>query len=153
MKIEVVPGVWSSPLDESVAEDIVGAMIIMAVRLGIAHIPCDYRVILSSQKNETWDGARGMSIAHCDKKRCDATIYIMREDEIINMISTVGHELVHVKQFITEGLDIDKSLYQGNTWQINEGEDIDIDSPWEREAYEMEPVLLDYYLQYLERNK
>jgi hypothetical protein len=62
------------------------------------------------------------------------------------MISTLAHELVHLKQFAK--LELNDSLNKWKGFPVEEEKISYHDLPWEVEAYCIEEVLMRQYLQY-----
>ena len=80
-------------------------------------------------------------------------IELFRSRSKLNMICTLAHEMVHVKQFARNELR-DKSIKSKTvtTWYGEVYEDILYwDSPWEHEAYGLERALVAKFL--IEQNK
>ncbi len=86
-----------------------------------------------------------------------------KEDTSFDIIQTLAHEMVHVKQhaknehvkrFATTrgGLRIE-SLWMGKPWRPKKGESGYYDSPWEVEAYGREVGLMARWNKYIENNK
>jgi len=85
------------------------------------------------------------------------------EDTECDIIQTLAHEMVHVKQharnehvkrFATTkgGLRIE-SLWMGKPWRAKKYENIYYDAPWEVEAYGREVGLMARWNKYLENKK
>jgi hypothetical protein len=62
------------------------------------------------------------------------------------MISTLAHEMIHLKQFANMELNDSLSLWKG--FNIDEEQVPYHDLPWEVEAYCLEEILFNQYLQY-----
>lgn len=141
------------PYNNQVADKIRGAVAIMAVKLGIGHLPITYEVKLGNIPDKLSDDSRGLAIVDKRYNRYEAEIFVMREGKISDMISTLAHEMVHVKQFVKDGLDVAAAMYKGKQWTVSEGKDHYRDSPWEIEAHDKEITLTNHYLRYVEINK
>ena len=63
-------------------------------------------------------------------------------------IATVFHEMVHINQILTGRLNIDEQRWTGELYVGNYE-----DSPWEKEAWEMEKVLLNEYKAYVQSTR
>lgn len=74
------------------------------------------------------------------------TIGLRRQDDIQEMIKTLGHEMVHVKQYAKNELQSGvmvaargglkmSSRWMGEIWKPKGKEDAYYDAPWEIEAY------------------
>lgn len=84
---------------------------------------------------------------------------VLRNESINEMIKTLAHEMVHVKQHVRnelgkkhvvlhkDGLDI-KTEWLGTIWEPKKGEDPYYDSPWEIEAYGREVGLAYRFSKY-----
>jgi len=153
MIINVTGPFGGRPYNNQVADKIRGAVAVMAVRLGIGHLPITYEVKLGSTPNKLSCDSRGLAVVTKKYNKYQADIFVMREDKISEMISTLAHEMVHVKQFIKDGLSVSKSMYKGEKWVAAIGQDPYRDSPWEIEAHDKEVTLTNHYLRYLIMNK
>lgn len=152
MNITVTGPKFGAPYSKSVAQIIEGAISVMCCKLGIAHEPIEFEILLG-RTAEKYDGdARGWAHAHRAKNKWIATIFVMREHDITQMISTLAHELIHIKQFVKDGLDLNTLNFKGKKWKAKKNQDVCYDSPWEREAYSKELILLDHYLKYIAKN-
>lgn len=87
----------------------------------------------------------------------------LRKDNIDEMIQTLAHEMVHVKQhaknehvkrFATAkgGLKIE-SYWMGKLWRPSNGEVDFYDAPWEVEAYGREVGLMHRWVKYKEKRQ
>lgn len=85
------------------------------------------------------------------------TIALKRQDDLEEMIKTLGHEMVHVKQHakneLQSGVMIPTkgglrmtSRWMGKIWKPKTREDHYYDSPWEIEAYGREVGLYQKWL-------
>lgn len=79
------------------------------------------------------------------------TIEIQRGMSDRKMISTVLHEMIHVKQYVrNELIDIDAGKIQ---WKSRKFKDVDYwDQPWEREAYRYDERFTDEFIKYVHKN-
>ena len=70
-------------------------------------------------------------------------IWLYPSDNTRCILRTVFHEMTHIKQFFYGELDLDRSIprWKGKKCGANYK-----DQPWEREAHEMEVVLLKEFL-------
>jgi hypothetical protein len=80
--------------------------------------------------------------------RLNFAIKKYKEDPDIFLI--LAHEMVHVKQEVlkeyTFKLDRDGNLidfWRGKKWKAKKGQLVELDAPWELEAYKLETVLYD----------
>lgn len=97
-----------------------------------------------------------------EKKPRFFTILLKRQEED-DMISTLAHEMVHVKQYamgelrgaeFANGAGIhrdDDTLWHGQVWRPKRREDPYYDSPWEIEAFGREVGLFDRFNKQWER--
>jgi hypothetical protein len=152
MNIDVQGPNFGKPYSESVANKIRGAIAVMTCKLGIAHEPVHYEVLLGRTINKFDNGCRGWAYASKNRGKWTATIFVAREESLEDMLSTVAHELIHIKQFIKDGLDLNINQFKGKRWAARKNQDEDYDSPWEREAYGKEVALKEHFLKYLEKN-
>lgn len=88
------------------------------------------------------------------------TIKLKRVADEDDMMSTIAHEMVHVKQFAKgeyragismpskQGAVSVGSLWHGVKWVPKRGEDPYYDAPWEIEAYGREVGLYDRYVKH-----
>jgi len=152
MDIEVFGPNWGQPFCDKVARQLKGAICVMSTKLGIGHEPINYEILLGRTINKLDGDCRGWASAQKFGKIWSATIFVAREENFSDMLSTLAHELIHVKQFIKDGLDVDKGMFKGRRWNARKKQDEDVDSPWEREAYGKEVALLEYYLNYVGKN-
>lgn len=83
-----------------------------------------------------------------------------REDKD-DMLQTLAHEMVHVKQYAKNELHKIygtakgsrlESVWKGKIWRPRTGEVTCFDSPWEIEAYGREPGLVNQWLTYKNGN-
>jgi hypothetical protein len=86
----------------------------------------------------------------------------LRKDNINEMIQTLAHEMVHVKQHAKNehvkkhvtargGLKIE-SYWMGKLWRPSNGEVDFYDAPWEVEAYGREVGLMHRWINYKEKS-
>jgi len=86
---------------------------------------------------------------------------ILRNTEPTNMIKTLAHEVVHLKQHAKNELSrqrvfvgkesIDIPTWMGSIWVPKRGESLNYDSPWEIEAYGRETGLAHRFSTYWEK--
>jgi hypothetical protein len=60
------------------------------------------------------------------------------------VVEIIGHEMTHIKQFVYDGLDLDRCAFKGSEYIIEN----DLDywfAPWEVEARGMEQALWAYF--------
>lgn len=60
------------------------------------------------------------------------------------VVEIIGHEMTHIKQFVYDGLDLDRCAFKGSEYVIEN----DLDywfAPWEVEARGMEQALWAYF--------
>jgi len=139
------------PYSKQVANKISGGATIMATRLGIGHLPVTYTIKIGRALDKSptdYKDARGICSLTKKNNKYFAEIFIMREDKISAMIHTLAHEMVHIKQFIKDGLCLSKSTFRDSVWHPAEGQCPYRNSPWEEEAYTKEPFLANHYLRY-----
>lgn len=87
----------------------------------------------------------------------------LRNDSKDELIQTLAHEMVHVKQHAKNELVKDyatarggyhlESVWMGKVWRPKAGEDCYFDAPWEVEAYGREVGLMHQYVRFKEKNK
>ncbi len=80
-----------------------------------------------------------------------------------DLIQTLAHEMVHVKQHAKNELVKDygtarggyrlESVWMGKVWRPKAGEDCYFDSPWEVEAYGREVGLMHRWVKHKEKSK
>ena len=85
----------------------------------------------------------------------------LRDQKIEEMVKTLAHEMVHVKQHAKnelgeknmilhkDGFEIE-TMWCGNIWRPKKGEDAYYDSPWEIEAYGREVGLAYRFMKHWE---
>lgn len=87
------------------------------------------------------------------------TINLKRQKDIEEMIKTLAHEMVHVKQYARNELGKDliaskngtfklSTRWKGEPWSPGRNEDAYYDSPWEIEAYGREVGLYAKYVRW-----
>jgi len=141
------------PYNNQIADKIRGGVVVMAVKLGLGHLPITYNIKLGRQLNRTSDGARGYTGVSKKYNKYYAEIFLMREDKISAIISTLAHEMIHVKHFIKDGLDLEKAKFKGKKWAAKAGQDDYRNSPWEEDAHKNEEILANHYLRYCRANR
>lgn len=86
------------------------------------------------------DGANGMLIDDIPNKRF--TMLVQNGRHISQILMTIVHELVHVKQYIRDGLaEVSDSLFQNIRY---------LERWWEVEAFEKTPEIIGNYIRHLE---
>lgn len=86
------------------------------------------------------DGANGMIIDDIPNKKF--TILIQNGRHISQILMTIVHELVHVKQYIRDGLaEVSDSLFQNIPY---------LERWWELEAFEKTSEIIGDYVKHLE---
>lgn len=153
MDITVVGPNGGKAYSSSIEDTLRSAAIVMAAKLGIAHVPIKMEISVGRTLNKACDDARGLAFATKSRNKWYADIFVMRQKRLSSMISTLAHEMIHIKQFVKDNLDIEKNKFKGRVWKARKNEDIYEDSPWEREAYDNEEALARYYLDYVKRHK
>jgi hypothetical protein len=81
---------------------------------------------------------------YCDYDEDGISIAINPKMKKVQIITTLFHEMVHAKQYVNEEL-VSGEGSSPSRWM---GEECDVpylESPWEREAYELEAVMLDIF--------
>lgn len=152
MKVTVTGPNFGAPYSKSIVKTITGAITVMSHKLGIAHEDIDFEIMVGRTVDRHDEGCRGWAHAHRDRQKWIATIFVMREKSVSAMLSTLAHELIHIKQFIKDGLDLNTSNFKGKKWAARKDQSIYYDSPWEKEAYSKELSLLGYYEKYMQKN-
>jgi len=66
---------------------------------------------------------------------------LLRENDLVDTIKCIAHEMVHVKQHEHDGLDLETSMFKGVEW----GGDYWF-APWEVEARGLEEAFLMHFL-------
>ena len=87
------------------------------------------------------------SLGYCmeeDTNR-EFTITIRKGLSIQELIGTVVHEMIHVKQYVRKEL---KNVNGRTLWKKEDFSDVNyVDAPWEKEAYELEkPYTLECFM-------
>lgn len=80
-------------------------------------------------------------------------IDVSSEVPLLHLLETIAHEMVHLKQFRNMELKYREkfTMFQGVTYSLDTPYS---DEPWEQEAYSMEEVLVNMFIDYyLENNK
>lgn len=87
----------------------------------------------------------------------------LRNAKSDELIQTLAHEMVHVKQHARNELVKDygtarggyklESVWMGKVWRPRAGEDCYFDSPWEVEAYGREVGLMNRWIKHKEKSK
>lgn len=106
---------------------------------------------------------QGCCINEDDNRRSRFFTIQLRNDSVDELIQTLAHEMVHVKQhaknehvkrFATAkgGLRIE-SIWMGKPWRPKKNENGYYDAPWEIEAYGREVGLMAHWVKYKENKK
>lgn len=76
-------------------------------------------------------------------------VHVSSNKDVHEVLSTVFHELTHVKQYIQDGFDMtkDSAVWKGKSFKITGTFWNYWKSPWEKEARKMEKRLLKRYLE------
>jgi len=125
-----------------------------ANELGINKDYINYFISVGRTVNKPDEDARGWATVSSRKrpnknsKKWNAFIFVMRQHSLRGMLSTLAHEMIHIKQFVKEGLDVEASEFKGKTWKARKHQIKDFDSPWEREAYSNEAKLAAKFLKH-----
>jgi len=94
-------------------------------------------------KNKLEQSALGYCSFNNDFNEPEFDIEILNTKDIDDMLSTLAHEMVHARQYYRKELKFSNNK---NYWKKQEhSEDDGINSPWEREAYINERILLDLF--------
>jgi hypothetical protein len=152
MQVEVFGPQLGTPYNREIARKIKCATNILSVYLGIAHLDIDLTIRLGTTDHKGDDGCRGTALSYMHRNQWQADIFVMRQPRFRNMIKTLGHELVHIRQFTQQGLCLASSKFKRKRWVALPGQDPDLDSPWEQEAYSMEAELAEHYFSYVKKN-
>lgn len=142
---------------KSLEKTITDAIRFYAEHLGIEKSAISYYITVGRTLNKADGDARGWASVNSRKrpnknsKKWNAFIFVMRQRSLKRMLSTLAHEMIHVKQFVSEGLDLESSTFKGKTWKARKNQQEDYDSPWEREAYSNEHKLANKFLKHYKR--
>lgn len=103
----------------------------------------DLKVTISvTSLTGTMRGDATISSLSCGQVRINAN------DDFLTQLSTLAHEMVHIKQYVTGQLDCSES---GKRWKwhgrYHKGTEPYELSPWEREAYATEGILAQAFIQ------
>ena len=104
---------------------------------------------------------QGYCVNEDDTKRSRFFTIQLRKDDADDMIQTLAHEMIHVKQYVKNehlkrfattkgGLKIE-SVWLGKVWRPTKGEIHYYDSPWEIEAYGREVGLMHRWVKHTEK--
>jgi hypothetical protein len=118
---------------------------------------------LDIELNKTLD-VEGQCVSEDDTKNPRYfTIELRNHRDDDNIIQTLAHEMVHVKQYaknqlykklaLAKGGFSTDSVWEGKTWKPKRKQDRYFDSPWEIEAYGRELGLYHRWLKHLESQK
>jgi hypothetical protein len=102
---------------------------------------------------------KGECVNEDDTRRSRWFTISLRDENINEMIKTLAHEMVHVKQHVRNELGkkhvvlhkdgfVIQTEWQGQIWRPKKGEDAYYDSPWEIEAYGREVGLAYRFMKY-----
>ena len=148
MEIIITGPSGGQPYDKNVALKIESAVLIMATKLGIAHIPMCFDVMLGRTVSKTDGDCEGWCFAkqYRKSKPWEVSIFVWRKKRFRDMIKTLAHEMIHVKQHELDGLELTltESFFRGQKWL---GEYWF--SPWEVEARGYELAFLQHYLHWI----
>lgn len=67
--------------------------------------------------------------------------FLMEEASEEELVKIISHEMVHIKQFVKDGLDLDTSMFRGEKYPG----DSYFFAPWEVEARGYEKAFLNHY--------
>jgi hypothetical protein len=106
---------------------------------------------------------QGLCVNEDENSRSRFFTVQLRKDDLDEMIQTLAHEMIHVKQYAKNehfkkhlttkgGLKIE-SYWMGKHWKPTKGEVDYYDSPWEIEAYGREVGLMHRWIKYKEKNQ
>jgi|TARA_B110000967_G_C18611042_1_gene423990 hypothetical protein len=155
MSIFVAGPSGGKPYDKDVALKIESAIAIMSAKLGIAHVPMEFDITMGRTVNKTDGDCQGWCWAKQYKKSkpWEVSIFIWRKKRFRDMIKTLAHEMIHVKQFVKDGLDLSSEpTFKGKKFVAKKSQDEYWDAPWEKEAYSKQDALAEYYFNYLKKN-
>jgi hypothetical protein len=98
-------------------------------------------------------GADGWCFVEDDDRRPrEFTVQLDKTLDELALLTTLAHEMVHVWQYATGKLKLyqdGKHRYDGKVYSSNTKY---VDRPWESEAYELERVLVEEWLNRVPRN-
>ncbi len=154
MSIFVAGPSGGKPYDKDVALKIESAIAIMSAKLGIAHIPMEFDIILGRTVNKTDGDCEGWCFAkqYRKSKPWEVSIFVWRKKRFRDMIKTLAHEMIHVKQFVKDELDLTDNRFKGKKFVAKKNQSAYWDAPWEKEAYAKQDKLAQYYFDYLKKN-
>jgi len=154
MSITVTGPAGGKPYDTSIAVKLELAVNIMATKLGIAHIPMEFDISIGRTVDKTDGDCKGWCWAQQVKKNVpwEVSIFVMRKKRSSDMIKILAHEMIHVRQFVKDGLNLDSSKFKGKKFVARSNQSEYWDSPWEKEAYLKEKALAEYYFKYVRNN-
>ena len=112
------------------------------------HLPRHKLDILVNHRGMLRDGVYGwVSVTDCDWRPRAFEIEMHNRLDVESYIRTLLHELWHVYQHVKGAL---KDKHGKRYWRGIDHSQTDYeDQPWEQQAFQMEEVLLDEYLNYL----
>jgi hypothetical protein len=104
---------------------------------------------------------QGLCVNEDDNRRSRFFTVQLRKQDTDDMIQTLAHELIHVKQhaknehvkkhLITKGGLKIESYWKGKVWRPGRGEVDYYDAPWEIEAYGREVGLMHRWIKHTEK--
>lgn len=106
---------------------------------------------------------QGLCVNEDDNSRSRFFTVQLRKDSLDEMIQTLAHEMIHVKQYAknehvkkhltTKGGLMIQSYWMGKLWKPIKDEVDYYDSPWEIEAYGREVGLMHRWIKHKEKHK
>lgn len=154
MSITITGPHGGKPYNNAIAQKIQSAVIIMSTKLGIAHVPTEFDIAIGRTVDKLDGDSEGWCFARQLKKnkRWEVSIFLQRKKHFKDMIIILAHELIHAKQFIKDGLDVNSSEFKGKKFSAKNGQSNYWHSPWEKDAYAKQGVLAEYYFNYIKKN-
>ena len=137
-KMNIVEATGGNKVQRQIAEDVVSYMI---KRLMPRHRTLDITVELVDIKSD----AVGFCMM-CDRKR-EFVIEADKKQGIVQLVTTIVHEMIHVKQWVRNEMDDGCSGHIARWKSKTIPADTNYyDLPWEKEAYEKETYYSKLYL-------
>ena len=154
MSILVTGPSCGAPYDSNIATKIETAIIIMSAKLGIAHIPMEFDISVGRTIDKADGDCHGWCFAQPIRKTktWDVSIFVMRKKRFKDMITTLAHEMIHVKPFVKDELDLNDNRFKGKKFVAKKNQSAYWDAPWEKEAYSKQGALAKYYFDYIKKN-
>jgi hypothetical protein len=131
-----------------------------------AHCLMDRRMVNNLELDIELDSkldVQGTAINEDGTRRSRYFTIQLRNGRGDDLIQTLAHEMVHVKQHAKNELVKDygtarggyklESVWMGKVWRPKSGEDLYFDSPWEVEAYGREVGLMHRWIKHKENSK